>query len=101
MGDSGSDRMYGLAQSDRVQRLYRCAGGLEVRVVYQNPFDRVGVAFNSQTYGPLYQVAAASGVKYSNGRASWWIKGSGASEEAMLMSERNGRILVQGCRPLR
>ncbi len=91
-----------LAQpTDVVQRTYRCAGGVQVRAVYQNQFDRVGVVFNKQTYGPLFQVVAASGVKYSDGRASWWTKGSGAAEEALLMSERTGKILVQGCKPVR
>lgn len=52
-----------LAQpTDIVQRTYRCAGGVQVRAVYQNQFDRVGVVFNNQTYGPLFQVAAASGA---------------------------------------
>jgi membrane-bound inhibitor of C-type lysozyme len=84
-----------------VQRTYRCAKGVQIRAVYQNNFDRVGVVFNSQTYGPLFQVVAASGVKYSDGRASWWIKGSDNSEEAFLMSERTGNVLAQGCRPVR
>ncbi len=91
-----------LAQSGyEVQRTYRCAGGVQVRAVYQNQFDRVGVVFNNHTYGPLFQVAAASGVKYSDGRASWWTKGSGTSEEAFLMSERTGKILAQACKPVR
>jgi len=91
-----------LAQSaDLVQRTYRCAGGVQVRAVYQNQFDRVGVVFGGQTYGPLFQVEAASGVKYSDGRASWWVKGSGSTQEAQLMSERTGKILARGCRPLR
>ncbi|GEM83981.1 MAG: hypothetical protein KatS3mg074_534 [Meiothermus sp.] len=91
-----------LAQpADVVQRTYRCTGGVQIRAVYQNNFDRVGVVFNNQTYGPLFQVEAASGVKYSDGRASWWTKGSGASEEAFLMSERTGKILAQGCKPVR
>jgi membrane-bound inhibitor of C-type lysozyme len=84
-----------------VQRTYRCAGGVQIRAVYQNQFDRVGVVFNNQTYGPLFQVVAASGVKYSDGRASWWIKGAGRAEEAFLMSERTGQMLAQGCRPVR
>ncbi|MDW8426156.1 MAG: MliC family protein [Meiothermus sp.] len=91
-----------LAQAaDSVQRTYRCAGGVQIRATYQNQFDRVGVVFNNQTYGPLFQVAAASGVKYSDGRASWWTRGSGAAEEALLMSERTGRILAQGCKLVR
>lgn len=94
--------LIGLAQStDIVQRTYRCAGGLQVRAVYQNGFDRVGVVFNNQTYGPLYRVEAASGVKYSDGRASWWVKGSGAAEEALLMSERTGKVLARACKPIR
>lgn len=91
-----------LAQpADGVQRTYRCAGGVQIRAVYQNNFDRVGVVFNNQTYGPLFQVVAASGVKYSDGRASWWTKGSGSTEESFLMSERTGKMLAQGCRPVR
>lgn len=91
-----------LAQTaDLVQRTYRCAGGVQIRAVYQNQFDRVGVVFNNQTYGPLFRVVAASGVKYSDGRASWWTKGSGSAEEAFLMSERTGKMLAQGCRPVR
>lgn len=91
-----------LAQpTDVVLRTYRCAGGVQVQAVYQNQFDRVGVVFNHQTYGPLFQVAAASGVKYSDGRASWWTRGSGAAEEALLMSERTGKILARGCKPVR
>jgi membrane-bound inhibitor of C-type lysozyme len=91
-----------LAQStDSVQRTYRCAGGVQVRAVYHNQFDRVGVVFNHQTYGPLYQVEAASGVKYSDGRASWWVKGSGVAEEAFLLSERTGKTLAQRCKPVR
>ncbi len=91
-----------LAQTaDVVQRTYRCTGGAQIRAVYQNQFDRVGVVFNNQTYGPLFQVVAASGVKYSDGRASWWIKGSGSTEEAFLMSERTGKMLAQGCRRVR
>lgn len=87
--------------ADLVQRTYRCAGSVQIRAVYQNQFDRVGVVFNNQTYGPLFQVVAASGVKYSDGRASWWTKGSGSNEEALLMSERTGKILAQGCRLVR
>lgn len=91
-----------LAQTaDVVERTYRCAGGAQIRAVYQNQFDRVGVVFNNQTYGPLFQVVAASGVKYSDGRASWWTKGSGSTEEAFLMSERTGKMLAQSCRPVR
>lgn len=94
--------LLGLAQStDVVQRTYRCAGGIQVRAVYHNNFDRVGVVFNNQTYGPLYRVEAASGVKYSDGRASWWVKGSGAAEEALLMSERTGKVLARACKPIR
>jgi len=94
--------LLGLAQSaEVVQRTYRCAGGVQIRAVYQNNFDRVGVVFNNQTYGPLFQVEAASGVKYSDGRATWWLKGSGSSEEAMLISERAGRILAKACKPVR
>lgn len=92
----------GLTQStETVQRVYRCAGGVQVRAVYQNGFDRVGVVFNQQTYGPLFQVEAASGVKYSDGRATWWVKGSGPTEEALLMNERTGKVLVRGCKPAR
>lgn len=87
--------------TDTVQRTYRCATGIQVRAVYQNQFDRVGVVFNNQTYGPLFRVEAASGVKYSDGRASWWSKGIGSNQEAFLMSERTGQILAAGCRPLR
>jgi len=91
-----------LAQTaDVVRRTYRCTGGVQIQAVYQNQFDRVGVVFNHQTYGPLFQVAAASGVKYSDGRASWWIKGSGDTKEAFLMSERTGKMLAQGCRRIR
>lgn len=89
----------GLTQStETVQRVYRCAGGVQVRTVYPNGFDRVGVVFNQQTYGPLFQVEAASGVKYSDGRAT--VKGSGPTEEALL-SERTGKVLVRGCKPAR
>ncbi|MCX8089256.1 MAG: MliC family protein [Meiothermus ruber] len=94
--------LMGLAQTtDVVQRIYRCAGGVQVRAVYQNSFDRVGVVFNNQTYGPLFQVEAASGVKYSDGRATWWVKGSSAAEEALLMSERSGKVLARACKPVR
>ncbi|MGK0618215.1 MliC family protein [Meiothermus cerbereus] len=91
-----------LAQSvEVVQRTYRCAGGVQVRAVYQNNFDRVGVVFNNQTYGPLFQVEAASGNKYSDGRATWWVKGSGSAKEAMLISERTGKVLAKACKPAR
>lgn len=86
---------------DRVQRQYKCAGGKAVTAVYFNQYDRVGIVYNQQTYGPLYQVMAASGVKYSNGRATWWTKGSGEAEEAFLMSEKSGQMLAEGCKPSR
>lgn len=86
---------------DRVEKKFKCAKGTTVTVFYFNQYDRVGVVFNNQTYGPLYQVEAASGVKYSNGRATWWTKGADEAEEAFLMSEKTGQILAEGCRPTR
>lgn len=87
--------------TDIVQRTYRCAGGIQIRAVYQNQFDRVGVVFNRQTYGPLFRVEAPSGIKFSDGRASWWTKSTGNNQETFLMSERTGQVLARGCRPLR
>jgi len=92
----------GLAQATEVvQRAYRCAGGVQIRAVYKNNFDRVGVVFNQQTYGPMFQVEATTGVKYSDGRATWWVKGTGPSEEALLLSERSGKVLARSCKPVR
>lgn len=50
-----------------------CAGGIPASITLYSP-DEAKLAFNEKNYN-LKRVSSANGIKYSNGKVSYWNKG--------------------------